>query len=83
MIPFAAIFERAARDARVRTVAAVVTAVAVLFFGFRIVFGSTVSLQTDAAQKCAVDLADKSARLELTDRAMVACSTALQSCSGR
>lgn len=81
LIPLIDIFAKAAKDARVRTVAVVVVVVAVVLVGLRLVFGSSVFIQTEASQKCATDLADKSARLELTDRAMTSCATALDLCS--
>lgn len=83
LIPLTEIFARAARDARVRTVAGVVVALAVVLVGFRLAFGSGVFLQTEEARECAVELADKAARLELTDRAMTACAVALDLCSSR
>jgi hypothetical protein len=77
------IFRRAAHDARVRTIAVVVVAAAVVLVGLRLVFGSSVTLQTDASQKCSVDLAGCSARLELTERAMLSCEGALDTISRR
>lgn len=41
-----------------------------------------VKVTTPEAAQCAVDLADKSARLELTTQAMDSCSEALKLCSG-
>ena len=42
----------------------------------------TIKVTTPEAQECAVSLADKSARLELTTGAMESCSKALDLCAG-
>ena len=81
LIPLTEIFARAARDARVRTVAVCVVALAVVLVGFRLAFGSNVFIQTEEARKCATDLASATVRVELGGVAMQKCETALSLCS--
>ena len=45
--------------------------------------GGYVRVTTPEEAKCAVDLADKSARLELTDKAVLQCADALKMCGGK
>lgn len=44
--------------------------------------GGWLRITTPEAADCAVSLADRSARLELTDKAMTSCSAALTLCAG-
>lgn len=82
VIPLRAIFEAAARSPVVKRAAVGVVVVAVVLYGVKLAFGSNVRMTTTEAADCAVSLSDKSARLELTEKALDATTKALDLCAG-
>lgn len=82
MIPFRAIFEKAVQHPTVQKVAAGVAIVALLSLGTKFALGEAAVVTLPSAQKCGTDLADRTARLELTAAAMSSCSKALDLCTG-
>ena len=73
MINLAGIFAAAANSPWVKRAAVGVVLVAVTLYGVRLVFGSDVRVTTDDYSACSVSLADKSARVELTQEALKSC----------
>jgi adenosylcobinamide amidohydrolase len=82
MVPLRSIFDAAAKSPLVIKAAVGVSVVIVTMVGMKEVFGSDVRMTTAEASACAVGLADKSARLELTEKALGTCSKAMDLCAG-
>lgn len=77
MIPLTEILARAAKSPLVTRVGVGVIIIALTLYGVKLMFGSDVRVTTTDASDCAVNLADKTARLEMTQQALVSCSVAM------
>ena len=82
MIDLAAIFTAAASSPAVKRAAVTVVTLAVLLYGLRLAFGSDARVTTAECSACAVSLADKNARLELTQEALRSCVATVDTLTG-
>lgn len=82
MIPLTAIFTAAANSPAVRRAGVVVVTLAVVLYGLRLAFGSDARVTTAECSACAVSLADKNARLELTQEALARCVGTVDTLTG-
>lgn len=77
MIPLTEILARAAKNPLVTRVGVGVIIIALTLYGVKLMFGSDVRVTTTDASDCAVHLADKTARLDMTQQALTSCSVAM------
>lgn len=82
MIPFRSIFDTASKSPAVKKVAVWVLVLALGMYASKLVFGSNIVVGTESSGRCAIDLADRSARLDLTEKALASSERVAELCIG-
>jgi hypothetical protein len=82
VINLAAIFTAASNSPTVKRAGVMVVTLAVVLYGVRLAFGSDARVTTAECSACAVSLADKNARLELTQEALRSCVSTVDTLTG-